>query len=78
MKQGYVYKSERVIYLVVADYGTLRPLIIDKSDHSKYEMNCVKEFGIAKHDVTPTTDGFYQGDVLIAKSLEEYVRNEWV
>lgn len=76
MKAGQVYKyfcrqDDSLYYVVVMDYGTLRPLML-----GNLEMNCTKECGLKSRDAEEK-NGFYQGDVLVAGTLNEFMRKKF-
>ena len=74
MKIGEVYeRPSGVIYIVVMDYGTLRPLRLhDPTDAgNRFVLRMNRAFHICKDD--DISKPFYSGDKLIANSMEEYL-----
>ena len=82
MKPGEVYRSYRghdedyIIYVVVKDYGKLRPVVL----YSSYNNSTIPSTNMAIH-VCPNSygndvnidDTFYDGDEKIFDSIEDYI-----
>lgn len=78
MTRGNVFKTSGKYshtYVVVNDYGTLRPLNLD-SDCS-LDLNSVQSLGLSWADAK-IKNGFYEGDVLIADTLDEFIKEFWL
>ncbi len=88
MKAGEIYERDGLIYMIVADYGKFRPLVIDGTNGlgspSNYFMNM-------SYDVSPKNlhqdvchmckkpsepMKIYKDEIKIADSIEEYLKSK--
>lgn len=86
MKAGEIYQKDAMIYMIVTDYGKFRPLVIAGAtgfNESNYFMNMAYGMSpkITKENKCdkcgrPDNTTLYYGELKIANSLEEYLKNE--
>ncbi|MFM6929359.1 MAG: hypothetical protein ACKOX6_12905 [Bdellovibrio sp.] len=72
MKKGQVYKSREIYYVLVNDYGHVRPLVLN--GRSPLEMNTDFKLCPRVDDAKKMGNGFYHGDELVAETLEEFFK----
>lgn len=74
MKVGEIYRKEggNYYYIVIDDYGILRPLILTGDYSYRFYLNSKQEFGIRVNEAENKV-GFYKGDVLITDDPSLFV-----
>lgn len=68
MKAGQVFRTAKGdVYVVVGDYGKLRPLYLDGLEMNAAHAAC------PHHSTASELGSFYKGDTLLTSSLSDYM-----